>query len=585
MEEGIIDMGAYSDSLINLGPYVGAYGEIYLNEDDKVVAVNPTVTRLHGNINSNGTRFDLDDGTHLDLDNTEYSSPSSVFIVNSAEQYTFSSCAAFAYMPLTIYADVKGDSIDKIYSAVYWNVDDHFEVDSSIINEIAEEKTINGWELPMTDGGEINYGQLGIYGAFTLADLKEGDNIYVYQNYNSHDEVNYIEVGKGKISGEITEYDDNDDYVDKYTIGDQQIKSYKMFPKLDVGAAYDISLDAWGFIYDADKTSGATDTYGVVKAATAATSFDNYKIKLFTSDDSTKTYYLAEENPADIDWTTTGGLTIGAVTTGGLIGYSLDSNGKIDAVDNTYMTSSGIVLKSAKLLGNNPIDSEAVVFTYNGSMSNTESFDVASLSDIDPGTAVATAASPAAFILNRDGDVVALFIEDDFADAADDAIYGVINSRKTTSNDDGKKVYKFTGYIDGTAFTYKTDAGSTGFDGFTSKFGVYAITLDSSGLIAGIAALDLDGTDADGNTCSYFLNTSDAAEVITELAFDNTVISAGGEKYTVSDDAAVYKYDTSDKAYTVSKLSALRRGSTVSLYDTKGKDADGIATVVIYIAN
>ncbi|MDF3000354.1 MAG: hypothetical protein K0Q48_473, partial [Bacillota bacterium] len=32
-----------------------------------------------------------------------------------------------------------------------------------------------------------------------------------------------------------------------------------------------------------------------------------------------------------------------------------------------------------------------------------------------------------------------------------------------------------------------------------------------------------------------------------------------------------------------SKLSALRKNYTVSLYDTKGDDADGIATVVIYI--
>ena len=75
-------------------------------------------------------------------------------------------------------------------------------------------------------------------------------------------------------------------------------------------------------------------------------------------------------------------------------------------------------------------------------MSDTASYNAVKLSDIDAGTNVATAASPAAFILNDDGDVEALFIEDDFANAADDAVYGVINGRTTTTNDSGEKVYK-----------------------------------------------------------------------------------------------------------------------------------------------
>jgi hypothetical protein len=94
-----------------------------------------------------------------------------------------------------------------------------------------------------------------------------------------------------------------------------------------------------------------------------------------------------------------------------------------------------------------------------------------------------------------------------------------------------------------------------------------------------------DGTDADGNTCSFLINTSDAAETITDLASKKTVITTDSDKYTVADDATVYKYDTDDKEYMVSKLSAIDEGDTVSLYDTKGRDADGIASVVIYIAN
>ena len=56
------------------------------------------------------------------------------------------------------------------------------------------------------------------------------------------------------------------------------------------------------------------------------------------------------------------------------------------------------------------------------------------------------------------------------------------------------------------------------------------------------------------------------------------------EKYTIDEDAVVYKWDDSDEEFTVSKLSALRDNGDfyVCLYDTKGEDADGIATVVIF---
>ncbi|MPN02621.1 hypothetical protein SDC9_149837 [bioreactor metagenome] len=69
------------------------------------------------------------------------------------------------------------------------------------------------------------------------------------------------------------------------------------------------------------------------------------------------------------------------------------------------------------------------------------------------------------------------------------------------------------------------------------------------------------------------------------LNSSKTVITAygTGDKYSIADDAVVYKYDTGDKKYTVAKLSSLKAGNTVTLYDTKGDDANGIASVVIFI--
>jgi hypothetical protein len=64
-------------------------------------------------------------------------------------------------------------------------------------------------------------------------------------------------------------------------------------------------------------------------------------------------------------------------------------------------------------------------------------------------------------------------------------------------------------------------------------------------------------------------------EKITDPSSDKTVITVASGKYTIADDAVVYKWDADDEEFTVSKLSALRARRTdtsyyVSMYDTKG---------------
>ena len=73
------------------------------------------------------------------------------------------------------------------------------------------------------------------------------------------------------------------------------------------------------------------------------------------------------------------------------------------------------------------------------------------------------------------------------------------------------------------------------------------------------------------------------AEKLTDVNSDKTVVTTDSGKYTIDDKAVVYKYNKTDKEFETAKLSALRKNYTVSLYDTKDDDADGIATVVIYI--
>ena len=341
-----------------------------------------------------------------------------------------------------------------------------------------------------------------------------------------------------------------------------------------------------GAVFNFDGTAKA-DTYGVVKAATLQTAFDNYKVKLYTSDDSTKTLYLSESDPADIDWTSTGATTISAVTTGALIGYSLDASGDIDAVNNTVAQfAANTVFKSSAVVGNKSIADNAVVFTYDGAYASADpaDYDVATLGDIDAGTVISTASQPAMYILNSDGKVAALFIGSNFADTESDAQYAVINSRTATTTD-GSDVYKFTGFIDGTAFAYKTNDQSNegthgGYTGLTKTFGLYSVTLDASKQITKIDNMVQYVKD----TNSGWVNNA-TAELITALNSNHTQITTAGGKYPVADNAVVYKYDKDDQTYTVSKLSSIDKGDSVMLYDTKGKDADGIANVVIFQEN
>jgi len=591
---------SYDDAIINITDDIGAYGTAYLNDDDELVAFTKDSTALTGTLNDDMDTFTVGD-VDYDIDDSDNEFTGGAFIANTDASKcavevttqgisTFALAAADDGATVTLNVDLSGKKIKYIYSVVAWEATDTAEADSDVQDEITEDHTLLDYSFVEDDDDAIDNNSFELVGVTSLEDIAEDDVVYVYVDESTSDEyIRKVAVGTETVEGTIDELNDDCDVV---TIADTDYD----VAYLDNDVAYDFDdedvsgdgtfyLDAFGQIYDYDGTS-TVNTYGVVKASTAPTSYDNFKIKLYKSDDSTSTLYLSEEEPADIDWTTdtaTALVSTTAISTGALIGYSLDSSGDIDAIDNTMVSTTALTFKSSKLLSDNlTVDSSCVVFTYGYNSEDTTNYDVAGLDDIDAGDAIASTASPAAYILNEDGDVIAMFIAAGFANATDDAVYGVINSRKATTNDDGDSVYKFTGYIDGTAFTYKTDD-DTGFNSFTSKFGVYAITLDTDEQITEIAELDKDGSDGT-NECSWLLNTSDFAEVITDLASDNTVITTGSDSYTVADDAVVYKYDTDDEEYTVSKLSSIDEDDIVSIYDTKGEDQDGIGSVVIYIA-
>ena len=601
----------YEDAIINITNDLGAYGTAYLNSDDELVAFTKDSTALTGSVNDDGD-FEVGDVTYEFGDNTFTNAASYAAIANSESKTTTAggltsgAVASFAAVyaddadTVTLNVDLSGKKIKDVYSVVAWKADDADLAASDVQDSITDDHELLTGAFVEDDDDNIDLKSFALAGVASLDKIAEDNVVAVYLDDN--DDIRKVTVGTETLTGAIDEINTDGDEL---TIADKEydvssLKNADTFSDSDVDSDGTFYLDVDGAVFNFDGTAKA-DTYGVVKASESGDSFNNMKIKLYTSEDSTKTLYLSEDDPYDIDWTTTGAtatlVTAGAagVSEGALIGYSLDSDGNIDTIDNTVVSTASIVFKSAKVLGTETIASNCVVFTYNlattaafGSFGafggDSADFDVASLKDIDADTNVASATQPAFYILNDDGDVAALFISDEFADTESDAIYGVINGRTATTTD-GDDVYKFTGFIDGTAFTYKTDDRGNdgnhvgGYNGLAGVFGVYAITLDGSNAITKINDLTTAYSAVDD---SGIIDSG----IIADLGSDNTVVTIGTTKTVVADDAVVYKYDTDDEEFVVSKLSAIDEGDTIALYDTKGEDdVDGIATVVIFYEN
>jgi hypothetical protein len=600
----------YDDAIINITDDIGAYGTVYVNDDDEIVAFTKDSTALTGSVNDDGD-FEVGDVTYEFGDN-EYTSNASLFVNTDSTDYdhevTYGAIQDWAILhsddddTLTINADVSGKKIKDIYSVVAWDVtydsSSDGSADSDVQDDITDKELLSA-SFVENDDDAIDLTSFALVGITSLDKIAEDNVLYVYTDGDG--DIRKVMVGTETIVGAVEEVDVDDETVTiagtEYDMAPSAIAEVNVLgasPDIDSDSEGTFWLDANGAIYDFDGTT-STDTYAVIKAAEGGTGFDNIKLKLYKSDDSTTTYYFAEDDARDIEWTTNSNIHLTAVTstaltTGALIGYSLDSDGNIDAMNVSTEALTAPTFQSTKVLKNGgisyKINSDAVVFTYgSGGMTDTGNYDVCDLADVDTGTL-----SETTIILDDDGNISALFISEANADVNQDDIYGVFNKKYSTTDDDDDAVYRFAGFVDGTAFSYKTDD-ETNVTGLSyanlvdndHQFGVYAITLDSSDLITEVNALAYSTTLATDEASGMI---TQHASTLNDLDEDNTIMTfTDGNKYTVADDAVVYEYDEDDEVFTVSKLSSIDDNDTVSLYDTKGDDADGIASVVIFIDN
>ncbi len=604
------DEVTYDTSLINITGILGAFGTAYLNDDDDMVAFIPDSVALTGKIDDK--KFKVGDVKYEFDDDGEDFTTSAVTFENTYKDttngLTKASIETFAKKAddeetVTLNVDLSGKKIKDVYSAVAWSVkydESSADLAPSDVQEDIEDHELLNADFVEDDDDNIDFNSFQLVGVSSLSDIAEDDVVYVYTDDDG--DIRKVAVGTETVEGIVEELDEDDLTVTidgkEYDIAATGTSDAQKLDVDDDGIFY---LDYNGEIYDFDG-SGKADTYAVIDAVNSGDSFDNVKLKLYTSDDSNKTFYL-NDDADDIDWTTRTAMTTLSATQasvladGLLMGYSLDSDGDIKAIDATAYTvdANNATFSSIKVLkvgttndtpaadatgGSFSIDSEAVVFTYDANGMYKGDYDVCDLDEVEKGTL-----AEMQFLLNDDGDVVALLISEDDADVEDDAIYGVFNER-TKKVVDGDDVYKFSGLIDEKPFTYLTEDDTNDSDNYKTynklagTFGVYGIILDANDTITKINTLDETyKKDKESGKLGYGIVAKDGLES------DNTVITIGTDKFTAEDDAVVYEFDDSDNEYSVSKLSAIDEGDYVALYDTKGEDADGVATVVIYIAN
>ncbi|WP_027400296.1 S-layer homology domain-containing protein [Anaerovorax odorimutans] len=622
-KDTIIDGDDYDNTVINITKYMGAHGTAYKNDDGDIVAftVKDSVA-LTGEMD--GDDFKVDDVKYTissKADNfSKVNKP--VMIENTKNTGTASESTIKAMIQdmddtyaddlVTINADVSGKTINEVYSIVGWQATQADTVDQTDLDDIKDNELLSADFDENNDGG-IDTTSFALVGVTSLDKIAKGNVVYVYEDKS--DDIRMVAVGTEVVEGTVGEIDDNGDKVKVYIDGkkykpaefhDGTLKADKA-PKLD--AVVKLSLDAFGKYYGVDKTGGIADKYGVVKVFTSPAGVDNAKAKIYTSEDSTKTYTFEDWNENDIDFDSNGttttalkdaatkGLADNNKDTAVLIGFDVNSEGVIDTINHGTnlgeLASNDVKVQSSKVLIDNgkyyDISEDVVVFTYSTVGSITpHDFDIIGVKDVNTNEVLSN--SPYfQYIYDADEEeVVAMLVNEVNTDANSDDIFGVFNT-VTDVKDGSDTIQKAVGFVDGKEYTQTTtDDNKISYKGSSlSKISLYEIEVNNSNEIKKAYPITNTAEDNDKN------KTKDptvevANKTVTDISSDRTVFTCGTEKYTAEDNAIVYEAvlkDNKEKVdyYKVAKLSNISKYDRIWMYDTEdGSDHDGIADVVIF---
>lgn len=590
----------FDDTVINVADKVGAYGQTWKNSDGDLVAFVPDGVKMVGKYNGAAGKF-VSDGTKYTLGTSTYATTAAVVIGNDTVTTSMGGVFGFAVIDkyegygdqseVTIWADVSGTKITKIYSVVAWQAIAGDQAASDVQEDI-EEGTLLGESFVLNDDDSIDTSSFNLVGVNELEDIAEDDVVYVYTD--SDDYIRLVKVGQNTVTGTIEEVDTANNAV----VVDGTTYKYAVLPgtnaeitpnSLNAGDEGTLYLDADGYIFAFDAASTSIDNFGIVMWYNKASGVDSAKVKLYTAADSSSTYDI----DSDVEWTENGyanwtsasGLGYTAASPNGiqgLVGYSLNADGKVDAINVSGTALSGEVLTTDVIFnGTLRVSDDVIVYSVSDGGIDLE-VEVVSISEVVKGIALTSGA----FFTDSDNVVVALVVDYTCVDTTeDDATLAVFNTKTEVKNSDDKKVNKLTGFVDGISYTGLTKSKTVAANATAGSFFLYDLTIDSNDVITSIARV---GAATTANVKQLGVTTG-AAVTTSGIASDKAYISLVGgtaAKVTLAnvDTLTVYKYDPVTEKFSVGSLRDIGRGDWVKLYDVgaAAADRDNKADIIIY---
>ncbi|QAT41894.1 S-layer homology domain-containing protein [Aminipila luticellarii] len=624
--DAVVDRSDCDDSLINMAKHIGKYGSIYRNSDDEVVAFIDNGDLLTGRffVDGSAVKFKTTDAEkEYTITNSKDTTIAALLLngdnVGGGNSITIAaidfgngdkedlSLDSVANPEFTLSVDLSGSTIKEIYGVTDWNVSSADTIDAADISDIKDDQSLLSTDFTLDDEDNIDYTQFNLVGVNSLSDIKADNVIYVYQD--SDKEIVKIEVGTQKAEGVVKNFKDaKEDVATKFAIGANTYKNAAdvLNGEADGGTAIsegDVSdnvtafLDARGYVYDFENTTKA-DNYAVVEKIGTTGIDDQVKVMLSDGTEKTLSYDIDAED---------GGPTLGAVS---VIGYGLDSSGQITEANQLFVTTTSIKLSSksvvsevngASVMGESQfaarggvladiadgvkIDSDCVVFTYDGSDYDVTTIDKVEVDDVISGAVLLFDENNDKSV-DDDYTVVAMLIPDTMANGGDKS-YAVLNEKNADSNDDSDDVWHVIGYKDGAKLDALTDdkddfkgsyvapvykVGS----GFVKGIALYEVKVDASGVVTSGKLVDSTDTTkkvhyVGGTNGGFTVGSADSRSSVTNKDNNN-------KRYALSDKVVVYQV-TKDNEYKLF-TGNLKSGDFVRLYETDD-DEDGYDVVIM----
>lgn len=614
------------DAVANVKAYVGAVVTAYVNDDDEIIAIKECFSDfVTGSFNSKGDVFEADEG---DFDMSIGSGADSVgaAFLNGAADKTFDvqkvevksnmkadDLTAITDAKITLAVDLSGKKIKEVYSVAYWKVTEEGIVDKDDVADIHSNHKLLGVDLPEDDDDELDMTAVEFYGITDYDGIKEDSVVYIYaKGGDSNNEAARVAVGNNRASGEVSRVKFSGDDVNKITVSGTEYKfalralednnvnsevTQSSVNKIESGDDITLYLDAYGYIYDFDRSGSSATDYAVVlkwedKEGNKISS--DPKLKLLLADGSTKTFNVDDDEDNDFigyimdkdgQWTD--------IEAGMLIKYGVDKNGDIDSIeavgnnDDELTVVTNTIKKDVSSKGywnGKKIAENAALFAFDTTDPTNDEDDYSIIAY--KGLCGSDDVTARRYVID-DNEIVAMLLEDDFSSG--DSVWGVVDGRAKNNSDAGAEI---TMWIDGSTTTYNADDGNDAYgkakgndlfkvefdtNGDISKLKRFVDEIESddelrmatTGAISGSASLSSNTFKYSGMTETTSDGKALATEEIDDLTIDSDVVI-----YVMNEDGDWNRGSRSD-------LRNLKEGDEVSFYDVA--DNDGVYDIVIII--